>query len=83
MIQAADTITGPKTTMHQDCMLAVEQAIQDNIVGITPQLAQEHLEYVVHPVTDITLVRYKKKEILRFGFQGNSTEFFIETKGAV
>ena len=62
--------TGPKTSMHQECMQAVEDAIRDNIVGITPELAQSNLEYVTDVVSDLTLVRYKSKEVLRFGFRG-------------
>ena len=73
----------PKTSQHQECMQAVEDALQDNIVGLTPKLAQEHLEYVVDVRSDITLVRYKGKEVLRFGLRGANAEFFIETKGAV
>ena len=74
----------PKTTMHQDCMQAVQDAIHDNIVGITPQLAEEHLQYVIDPQTDITAVRYKGKPVLLFGLRGpGRSEFFIETKGAV
>jgi len=84
MIQTAKGIeTGPKTTMHAECMQAVEDAIKDNIVGITPELAQAHLEYVTDVVSDLTLVRYKGKEVLLCGFRGPSQEFFIETKGAV
>lgn len=73
----------PKTTMHQECMLAVEHAIKDNIVGITPELANEHLQYVLEPVGDVTTIRYKGKDRIRFGFRGMSSEFFIESKGAV
>ena len=83
MIQQANQVTGPKTSMHQECMQSVEDAIQDNIVGLTPELAREHLEYVVDTVSDITIARYKDKDVLRFGFRGANTEFFIETRGAV
>jgi hypothetical protein len=83
MIQAARDIRMPKTTMIQNSMVAVEQAIQDNIVGITPELAQEHLDYVLDMKNDITTVRYKDKDILRFGIRGVNPEFFIEVKGAV
>jgi hypothetical protein len=81
MIQQADQIMMPKTSMHQNCMQAVEDAIQDNIVGLTPELAREHLEYVVDPNTDITIVKYKGKDRIMFGFRNQ--EFFIEHKGAV
>lgn len=69
--------------MHQECMQAVEDAIKDNIVGLTEELAQTNLEYVTDVVSDLTLVRYAGKEILRFGFRGPRQEFFIETKGAI
>ena len=73
----------PKTSMHQECMQAVEDAIQDNIVGLTPELAQSNLEYVVDVMSDLTLVKYSGKEVLRFGFRGAGSEFFIDTKGAM
>jgi len=83
MIQAAKQITRPKTTMCQNCMQAVEDAIQDNIVGLTDDLANRHLKYVVDDLTDMTIVTYKGKERIRFGFRGQSQEFFIEHRGAV
>jgi len=33
--------------------------------------------------TEVTIVTYKGKERLRFGFRGASSEFFIEHKGAI
>ena len=84
MIQAAQDIRMPKTTMVQDSMAAVEEAIHDNIVGITPELAQEHLKYVLNTITDVTTVQYKGKDIIRFGIRGSANpEFFIDIKGAV
>ena len=73
----------PKTTMCQNCMQAVEDAIQDNIVDLTDELANRHLKYIVDDREDVTIVTYKGKERLRFGFRGASSEFFIEHKGAV
>ena len=81
MIQRLDDFKVPKTTMCQECMQAVEDAIQDNIVGLTEELATEHLEYVVDPVTEITVVKYKGRDRVMFGFRNQ--EFFIEHKGAV
>lgn len=78
----------PKVTGIQDGMVALEAAIQDNIVGITEELAQQHLQYHVDPETDITVVTYKGKPVLRCGFRDSAIgspngEFYIECNGAI
>lgn len=78
----------PKVTGIQNGMVALEQAIADNIVGITDDLAQQHLKYHVDVKTGITVVSYKGNPILRCGFRESSVgspngEFYIESCGAV
>lgn len=77
----------PKTTGVQDAMVALEMAIQDNIVGLTHELAQQHLKYHLNKQTGITVVSYKDKPVLRCGMRasmiGSTPEFYIESMGAV
>lgn len=78
----------PKETNLQNAMRSVEMAIEDNIVGITPELANKYMAFHVDKETGITVVSYKGKPVLRFGLRGpqiigGEPEFFIDTQGAV
>ena len=76
----------PKVTHAQEAMEALDDAIQDNIVGITQAQADEHVRFLLHQPTGVTVVLYKEKPIILCGLRKallGREEFFIEVKNTV
>ena len=76
----------PKVTHAQEAMVALDDAIQDNVVGITQADADEHLRFLLHQPTGVTVVLYKEKPLILCGMRKGmlgTEEFFIEVKDTV
>jgi len=81
-------VTTPKLTHIQESMVSLEMAIQDNIVGITKELAGKYLNFYTHEPTGLCVTVYKDKPIMYSGFRnspilGGPPEFHIECMGAI
>jgi len=83
-----EDLTLPKIDHVQESMVSLEMAIKDNIVGITEELAGEHLGFYGDENTGMLVTTYKGKPVLYSGFRessiiGGKPEFFIECSGAI
>ncbi len=72
--------TGPKRTMHQECMQALDHALQDNIVGLTADLHKKHGSACCDDNGNMAHF-YKGKLVLISIMTGS--EFKIEVKNTV